>query len=154
MSRIVKSISVGLCLVAVSVAAIGCSQSGPPPAQRLPGKWYGKVVLEKESIGSSLTPSQIADLSKMEMAIEFSADGKMDSSGVENNVPYKTQGKWQFISQEGDVLNITAIEGNGQQKPAILVFEGNDNFTIPLKTEVANIGGMKGLIRTSKKEVA
>jgi hypothetical protein len=79
----------------------------------------------------------------MEMAIEFTADGKMDSSGVENNVPYKTQGKWQFISQEGDVLNINAIEGNGQQKPAVLVFEGNDNFTIPLKTEVANIGGMK-----------
>ena len=96
--------------------------------------------------GSDITgkqPEQIAHLSKMEMAIEFTKDGAMDSSGVENNVPYKTQGKWQFISQEGDVLTINAIESTGQQKPAILVFEGNDHFTIPLKTEVANIGGMK-----------
>jgi hypothetical protein len=143
MSRFANWVSVSLCLSAVAVAAVGCGQSAPPPAQRLPGKWYGKVVLEKESIGNSLTPAQIADLSKMEMAIEFSPDGKMDSSGVQNNSPYKTQGKWQFISQEGDVLNINTIEATGQQKPAVLVFEGNDNFTIPLKTEVANIGGMK-----------
>lgn len=143
MLRNMKWISVSLCLAAVLSAAIGCGQSAPPPAQRLPGKWYGKVILEKESIGNSLTPDQIANLAKMEMAIEFSKDGAMDSSGVENNVPYKTQGKWQFISQEGDVLTINAIESTGQQKPAILVFEGNDHFTIPLKTEVANIGGMK-----------
>jgi hypothetical protein len=77
------------------------------------------------------------------VAIEFGPDGKMDSSGVENNRAYKTQGKWQYVSQEGDVLNINTIEANGQHKPAVLVFEGNDNFTIPFKTEVANIGGIK-----------
>ncbi|WP_254510588.1 hypothetical protein [Anatilimnocola floriformis] len=143
MLRIVKLTSVTLSLAAVMIAAVGCGQSAAPPAQRLPGKWYGKVVLEKETIGNTLTPAQIANLQKMEMAIEFTKDGVMDSSGVENNVPYKSAGKWQFVSQEGDVLNINAIEANGQQKPAILVFEGNDNFTIPLKTEVANIGGMK-----------
>ena len=142
MLRIAKWTSVCSCL-AVLLAAIGCGQSAAPPAQRLPGKWYGKVVLEKETIGNSLTPAQIANLQKMEMAIEFTKDGTMDSSGVENNVPYKSAGKWQFVSQEGDVLTINAIEANGQQKPAILVFEGNDHFTIPLKTEVANIGGMK-----------
>lgn len=142
MLRFAKWTSV-CCTFAVLAAALGCGGSAPPPAQRLPGKWYGKVVLEKDTIGASLTPEQIASLSKMEMAIEFTKDGAMDSSGVENNIPYKTQGKWQFVSQEGDVLTINAIEGNGQQKPAVLVFEGNDNFTIPLKTEVANIGGMK-----------
>lgn len=143
MSRFANWVSVSLCLATVAVAAVGCSQSGPPPAQRLPGKWYGKVVIDKESIGNALTPEQVASLSKMEMAIEFSADGKMDSSGVQNDMPYKTQGKWQFISQEGDVLNINEIKANGEQKPAVLVFEGNDNFTIPFKTEVANIGGIK-----------
>lgn len=143
MHQNVKWTSVSFCLATVLVAALGCGQSAPPPAQRLPGKWYGKVILEKESIGNSLTPDQINNLAKMEMAIEFTKDGAMDSSGVENNVPYKTQGKWQFISQEGDVLTINAIESTGQQKPAILVFEGTDHFTIPLKTEVANIGGMK-----------
>ena len=143
MLHIAKWTSVSFTLAAVLVAAIGCGQSAPPPAQRLPGKWYGKVVLEKDTIGSSLTPAQIANLQKMEMAIEFTKDGVMDSSGVENNVPYKSAGKWQFVSQEGDVLNINAIEANGQQKPAVLVFEGTDHFTIPLKTEVANIGGMK-----------
>lgn len=143
MSGFAKWISVGLCLAAVAVAAIGCSKSSPPPAQRLPGKWYGKIVADRESIGNSLTPEQIAGLEKVELGFEFSADGKLDSSGVWDNTPFKSQGTWQFISQEGDVLNISTLEGNGEQKPVVLVFEGNDSFTIPYKTEVANIGGIK-----------
>lgn len=130
-------------LVAALALSLGCGSKPTPPQQRLPGKWYGKMIVHHESVGNSLTPAQIAQLEKMEMGIEFTKDGGMVLSGVNNNVPYQSQGKWQFIGQEGDILTIKSIESDGNQKDVVIVFEGNDEFSMPLKTEVANIGAMK-----------
>ena len=130
-------------LLAALALSLGCSSKTTPPSQRLPGKWYGKMIVHHESVGNALTPAQIADLEKMEMGIEFTKDGAMVLSGVNNNVPYQSAGKWQFIGQEGDILTIKSIESDGNQKDVVIVFEGNDEFSMPLKTEVANIGAMK-----------
>jgi hypothetical protein len=130
-------------LLAALALSLGCGNKSVPPAQRLPGKWYGKMIVHRESVGDSLTPEQIAQLEKMEMGIEFSADGSMVLSGVNNNIPYKSEGKWQFVGQDGDVLTIKSIESDGNQKDVVIVFDGNDEFSMPLKTEVANIGAMR-----------
>ena len=132
-----------VCLFAISFATFGCSKSPPPPAQRLPGKWHGKMILDRQSIGNSLTPANIAELEKMKMDIEFTKEGAMVLSGLNDNKPFMSKGKWQFIGQQGDVLTIKSIESDGNQKDVILVFEGSDEFSMPLKTEVANIGAMK-----------
>ncbi|QDU30736.1 hypothetical protein ETAA8_58840 [Anatilimnocola aggregata] len=142
MLRFVQSTVLGSFLAALAVASVGCGSGSPPPAQRLPGAWHGKMVVDKESVGSSLTPLQIADLERMEMGIEFTKEGAMVLSGVNNNQPYKSEGKWQFISQEGDQLTIKSLESDGTQKDVIILFDGTDKFHMPLKTEVANIGAM------------
>lgn len=142
MPRFAKFTIASSLLVAL-VLSLGCGTKSTPPAQRLPGKWYGKMVVHHESVGAALTPAQVAELEKMEMGIEFTKTGEMVLSGVNNNVPYKSAGKWQFIGQEGDILTIKSIESDGNQKDVVIVFEGEDEFSMPLKTEVANIGAMK-----------
>ncbi len=143
MFQFAKTTFACLFITAISLAAVGCNKSSPPPSQRLPGKWHGKVILDRESIGNSLTAANIADLEKMEMGIEFTKEGAMVLSGINNKQPYQSQGKWQFIGQEGDVLTIKSIESDGNQKDVVIIFEGSDQFSMPLKTEVANIGAMK-----------
>jgi len=142
MLRYVKSAVIGSFLAALVITAVGCGSGSPPPAQRLPGKWHGKMIVDRESVGSSLTAQQIADLEKMEMGIEFTKEGAMVLSGVNNNQPYQSAGKWQFITQEGDQLTIKSLESDGTQKDVIILFDGTDKFHMPLKTEVANIGAM------------
>jgi hypothetical protein len=142
MLRFVKTAICGSMLAAMLVAAVGCGKGSLPPAQRLPGKWQGKMVVDRDSVGASLNPQQIAELERMEMGIEFSKDGEMILSGINNNQPYRSQGKWQFINQDGDQLTIKSVESDGTQKDVIILFDGSDKFHMPLKTEVANIGAM------------
>jgi hypothetical protein len=142
-ARILSASLVPIVLYSLVAALSGCSGSAPAPAQRLPGKWNGKVILTRETIGNSLRPAEIAELERMKMGMEFTADGKMILSGLNGNVPYQSQGKWQLISQEGDVLTFKSIESDGFQKDIVVVFDGKDKFTMPLKTEMANIGAME-----------
>jgi hypothetical protein len=138
---VVRILSASFILVSLTVVCSGCGSSAP--AERLPGKWNGKVILSHETIGNSLSPAHIAELEKMQMGIEFTKDGQMILSGANGNVPYRSQGKWQLLGQDGDVLTIKSIESDGTQKDVVIVFDGQDKFSMPLKTEVANIGAME-----------
>jgi hypothetical protein len=142
MTRILSSSLVPFVLGALIACLSGCSGS-PAPAERLPGKWNGKVILSHETIGNSLSPVHIAELERMKMGIEFTKDGQMILSGLNGSVPYQSKGQWKLLGQEGDVLTIKSIESDGTQKDVVLVFDGKDKFSMPLKTEVANIGAME-----------
>jgi hypothetical protein len=142
MTRILSASLVTLILCTLTVVMTGCGGS-TVPVQKLPGKWNGKVTLSRETIGNSLSPAHIAELEKMQMGIEFTKDGQMILSGKNGNVPYLSRGQWKLLGQEGDVLTIKSIESDGTQKDVVIIFDGNDKFSMPLKTEVANIGAME-----------
>lgn len=137
----------GVCGLVAILSAVGCGGSsgtaGKDPVQLLPGEWQGSMVVDRESVTGQLSEAQIAELERMKMGISFSATGDMLISGVNNNSPYQSQGRWELLSKEEDVLTIKSIEADGSQKPVVIVFENENAFYMPLKTDVANIGAMK-----------
>lgn len=141
----------GVCGLVAILSAVGCGGSsgtaGKDPVQLLPGEWQGSMVVDRESVGATLSAAQIAELERMKMGISFNSNGAsagdMVISGVNNNTPYQSQGRWELLSKEGDTVTIKSIEADGSQKPVVIVFENENAFYMPLKTEVANIGAMK-----------
>jgi hypothetical protein len=79
----------------------------------------------------------------MQMGFEFSADGTMVLSGQNNGQAYSTQGRWEVVKQEGDLLTIKSVEQGGQTKDVNIEFDGKDTFYVPLKTEIAELGAMR-----------
>jgi hypothetical protein len=136
----------GLCYVALLAAGlVGCGgqASLPNPAQRLPGKWQGQMIVYEDAVAGKLTPEQIAELAQKKLGLEFVADGTMHTSGEVQGQAYTKLGRWQVVSEEGDLLTIQSTEEGGQAKDVNIEFEGADTFYIPLKTEVAELGAMR-----------
>lgn len=134
----------------VASAAWGCGRQAPlpPPAERLPGKWHGEMIVYEET-QARLPPEKVAELAKMQMDFEFHPDGSMALMGVHDGKAYTAQGRWQPIRQEGDVLIIKSIEQTGTEKDIQIEFDGSDTFYIPLNgrpapdAEVAELGAMR-----------
>jgi hypothetical protein len=123
---------------------VGCgSNSLPPAAERLPGKWQGQMIVYEDAVQGKLTPEQISQLSQQQMGLEFAADGKMVTSAVVNGQASTASGQWEVVTQEGDLLSIKSTEQGGQSKDVNIEFDGTDTFYIPLKTEVAELGAMR-----------
>ena len=134
-------------LLPVAVAAaglVGCGSPAPPAAvERLPGKWHGEMIVYEEAVQGVLPPEKIAELEQMQMDFEFRADGTMALSGAHQGQAYTTQGQWQMIKQEGDLLTIQSVEEGGGAKDINIEFDGADTFFVPLQTEVAELGAMR-----------
>lgn len=113
-----------------------------PLLDRLPGDWAGVMVIDQEGV-KGLPADKVEALKAMEMGISFSPQGEMVLSGYNNGQPYESRGAWQLVKEEGDKLTLRSIEGDGTQKDIVLMFDGNDRFLMPLKTEVANLGAMQ-----------
>lgn len=113
-----------------------------PLVERLPGDWAGVMVIDEEGV-KGLPADKIEALKAMEMGITFSPQGEMILSGYNNGEPYESRGAWQLVKAEGEQLTLRSIEGDGSQKDIVLMFDGNDRFLMPLKTEVANLGAMQ-----------
>jgi hypothetical protein len=47
------------------------------------------------------------------------------------------------VKVEEGQITIKSIETNGKETDAVLMFENDDSFLMPLKTEVANLGAMR-----------
>jgi len=137
-------------LTLVAGVAWGCGSRSPlpPPAERLPGKWHGEMIVYEET-QSRLPPEKVAELAKMQMDFEFHPDGSMALMGVHDGKAYTAQGRWQPVRQEGDVLVIKSIEQTGTEKDIQIEFDGSDTFYIPLNgrpapdAEVAELGAMR-----------
>lgn len=137
-------------LILAAAAAGGCGKpsSLPPPAQRLPGKWHGEMIVYEET-QAKLPPEKVAELAKMQMDFEFHPDGSMALVGMHDGKAYTAQGRWQTVRQDGDVLIIKSIEQSGVEKDIQIEFDGPDTFYIPLngrpapEAEVAELGAMR-----------
>jgi hypothetical protein len=90
-----------------------------------------------------LTPQQIEQLAQKRMGLEFAADGSMVTSAEIDGQAQASPGRWELVTEEGDLLTIKSIEQSGQAKDVNIEFDGADTFFIPLKTEVAELGAMR-----------
>lgn len=123
---------------------MGCGSSAPPAAiERLPGKWHGEMIVFEDAVQGKLPPEKIAELQAMQMDFEFRPDGSMALSGAHKGQAYTTQGQWQMVKQDGDLLTIKSIEEGGGAKDINIEFDGSDTFFVPLQTEVAELGAMR-----------
>src|SRR5207237_698427 len=120
----------------------------PAPSQRLPGKWRGEMIVYDET-QAKLPADQIAKMSQMQWDFEFRIDGSMALSGVNSGQAFTTEGRWEALKQEGDLLTIKSTEQTGTQKDINIEFDGNDTFYIPVngrpapEAEVAELGAMR-----------
>jgi hypothetical protein len=143
-----------LALVLVPLALAGCGGNTPEapaartektitPEQLLQGQWQGQMVLDKE-IEKQLPPAQVAKLKAMTMGMEFQEGGKLILAGVKDDgKPYESQAVWEVVDAKDDQITIKSIEASGKSTDAVLMFESDDSFLMPLKTEVANLGAMR-----------
>jgi hypothetical protein len=77
------------------------------------------------------------------MGLDFAADGTMVTSGEVQGRAFSNPGRWQMVSEEGDLLTIQSTEEGGESKDVNIEFDGTDTFYVPLKTEVAELGAMR-----------
>jgi hypothetical protein len=137
-------------VMALAAGLVGCGGSAKPPAAavRLPGKWHGEMIVYEETQGK-LPPERIAELSQMQWDFDFRPDGTMALSGVNSGKAYTTEGRWQMLKQDGDLMTIQSTEQSGTQKDINIEFDGTDIFYIPVngkpapEAEVAELGAMR-----------
>lgn len=133
-----------LALAVLSTIYSGCgSSSGPVPSEKLPGRWYGRMIVDSEAVKGKLTDEQVAQLELMEMGFEFSSDGAMVLTAFQGDEPHDSLGTWEIVSQDSSLLKIRSREKGGEPKDINIEFDGDDTFYMPLKTEVAEIGAMR-----------
>ncbi len=135
--------------MALAAGFIGCGGSKlPVPAERLPGKWHGEMIVYEET-QSKLPVEVIAKMSQTQYDFEFRLDGTMALSGVDSGQAYTSEGRWQTLKQDGDLLTIKSFEQSGKQKDINIEFDGKDTFYIPVAAplragaEVAELGAMR-----------
>ena len=113
------------------------------PEQLLQGQWQGQMVLDEDA-EKELRPAQVAKLKAMTMGMEFQSDGKLILAGVQDDgQPYESEAAWEVVEVKDDQITIKTVEASGKATDAVLMFESDDAFLMPLKTEVANLGAMR-----------
>jgi hypothetical protein len=113
------------------------------PEQLLEGQWQGQMVLDEDA-EKQLRPAQVAKLKSMTMGMEFQAGGKLILVGIKDDgKPVPSEGAWEVVEATDDQITIRTIEASGKATDAVLMFESDDTFLMPLKTEVANLGAMR-----------
>ena len=128
--------------VDVTNATAGAEMKPLPLLERLPGDWAGVMVIDEAGV-KGLPADRVEALRAMQMGVSFTPQGEMILSGYNNGQPYESKGAWQLVKEEGDQLTLRSVEADGTQKDIVLMFDGNDRFLMPLKTEVANLGAMQ-----------
>jgi hypothetical protein len=135
--------------MALAAGLVGCGSAKlPPAAERLPGKWHGEMIVYEET-QAKLPPEIVARLAQTQYDFEFRSDGTMALFGAESGQAYTSNGRWQTITQDGDLMTIKSTEQDGKQKDIKIEFDGQDTFYIPLAApleqgaEVAELGAMR-----------
>ena len=119
------------------------TQKTVTPEQLLEGQWQGQMVLDQDA-EKQLRPAQVAKLKSMTMGMEFQPEGKLILAGLKDDgQPYESVAAWEVVEARDDQITIKTIEASGKATDAVLMFESDDSFLMPLKTEVANLGAMR-----------
>ena len=119
------------------------TQKTVTPEQLLEGQWQGQMVLDQDA-EKQLLPAQVAKLKSMTLGMEFQPEGKLILAGLnDDGQPYESIAAWEVVEAKDDQITIKTIEASGKATDAVLMFESDDSFLMPLKTEVANLGAMR-----------
>jgi hypothetical protein len=153
-----------LMLASLNVLA-GCgSKTSPPPlattekssaqpVERLIGRWQGTMHVNEEAVRAALpadkVESAITSLQAMRMEMDFRQDGTLFLAGENHGTPYESRASWELVSEDGDKITLRSVEKTAlpgaepQEKTIDIRFEGEDSFTMPLQTEVAELGSLR-----------
>ncbi len=152
MHRLPRMVFLGLFAIPLMLTGCGGGTAEKPaartektvtPEQLLQGQWHGQMVLDEE-IEKQLPPAQVEKLKSMTMGMEFQPDGKLILAGIKDDgKPYESQAAWKVLEAKDDQITIQSVETSGKATDAVLMFESDDSFLMPLKTEVANLGAMR-----------
>ena len=113
------------------------------PGERIAGAWQGSMLVDDDAISGKISDQQRAQLEAMQMGMEFRDDGSLVLTGVHNGQPYTSRNQWKLLRESGQEATILSTEPSGNEKEIVLVFEGEDVFLLPMKTEVAELGAMR-----------
>ena len=129
----------------VAAGFVGCGSATLPPAvERLPGRWHGEMIVYEDELQGKLSPEQIASLAKMQWDFEFRPDGSMTLAAAnESGQSANSDGRWELVKQEGDLLTIKSTEQAGAEKNINFEFDGSDVLYMPVQTNVAELGAMR-----------
>ena len=139
-------LTLSVCCMVLAAGFIGCGSKLPVPSERLPGKWHGEMIVYEET-QAKMPPEIVSRLAQTQYDFEFRTDGTMALSGVESGQAYNSEGRWQAIKQDGDLMTIKSTENSGKQKDINIEFDGKDTFYIPVAAPVqfgaAELGAMR-----------
>ncbi len=124
-------------------AATGSTAAVRSPGERIAGSWQGTMLVDDEAVAGKLSAEQFAALDAMQMGMEFGHDGSLVLTGVHDGKPYTSRNQWKLLRESGEEAIILSSEPSGAEKEIVLVFEGEDVFLLPMKTEVAELGAMR-----------
>lgn len=128
----------------VMALVVGCGKSASNSAAQLPGAWEGTVTINEDGVKGKLGPAEIEKLRSMKMQFEFQPDGRLVLKGDDNNGnPYTSEARWEVVASDGNTLTIRSTEGGSEERLIDIRFDDKDAFSMPLKTEKADIGAMK-----------
>lgn len=113
------------------------------PGERIAGAWQGSMLVDDDAVEGKISAQQRANLEAMQMGMEFRDDGSLVLTGVHNGQPYTSRNQWKLLRVSGEEALILSTEPSGAEKEIVLVFEGEDIFLLPMKTEVAELGAMR-----------
>ena len=101
------------------------------------------MLVDDDAVSGKISDQQRAQLEAMQMGMEFRDDGVLVLTGVHNGQPYTSRNQWKLLKESGEEALILSTEPSGAEKEIVLVFEGEDVFLLPMKTEVAELGAMR-----------
>ncbi|MEX2027416.1 MAG: hypothetical protein WEH44_08945 [Pirellulaceae bacterium] len=119
------------------------SAASRSPGERIAGAWQGSMLVDDDAVEGKISDQQRAQLEAMQMGMEFRDDGSLVLTGVHDGQPYTSRNRWKLLRESGEEALILSTEPSGAQKEIVLVFEGEDVFLLPMKTEVAELGAMR-----------
>lgn len=131
----------------------GAPQASASPTDRLIGRWQGTMQVNEEAVRAAVGPDKVeaalTSLQAMQMQMDFRPDGLLLLAGENHGKPYESQASWELVSQEGERVTLRSVEQAAapgvapQEKTIDIRFEGQDSFTMPLQTEVADLGSLR-----------
>jgi hypothetical protein len=124
-------------------ATVPASAAARSPGERIAGSWQGAMLVDDEAIEGKLSADQRSALEAMQMGMEFRGDGVLVLTGIHDGRPYTSRNQWKLLRESGEEATILSTEPSGSEKEIVLVFEGEDVFLLPMKTEVAELGAMR-----------
>ena len=124
----------------------GCGSSSAPAttavSPEIHGTWQGTIVMNEQTAAKMEQP-ELEAVRSMKMEMSFQPDGVLMLTGEANGTPYTSENHWTKVAAEGNKVTIKAVNKEGKEKDIDMIFEGSDTFSMPLKTEVADLGVMK-----------